>query len=127
MSVLDKGTEVVSYTENVQVMAVVAVIILFGAIFVFRRSDVFAVILLLSICVGGVFAYILTSANEKAEWKEWASEHCTIVEKREGSTSLGTGVGIGLNGKVGVGLFSSSEPDQTGYKCDDGVTYWKND
>ncbi len=50
-------------------------------------------------------------------------EHCKVIEKREGATT--TGVGISLKGQAGV--FLGGEPDQTGYLCDDGVTYWKNE
>ncbi|EAR9740267.1 hypothetical protein VJT93_004434 [Salmonella enterica] len=64
--------------------------------------------------------------NKKEEWNKWASEHCKIIEKRDGSTSLESGFGITTSGKAATGVFTNSTPDQTAYKCDDGVIYWKN-
>lgn len=61
--------------------------------------------------------------NNEAEWRDWAKDHCKIVAKKDGSTT--TGVGISLKGQAG--LFIGGEPGQTGYSCDDGVTYWKNE
>ncbi|ECD1854035.1 hypothetical protein EWG95_17580 [Salmonella enterica subsp. enterica serovar Pomona] len=82
--------------------------------------------------IGIPFLYLaiysmVVDAEKKEEWKEWASKHCQIIEKKEGSVSLETGVGVSTSGKAGTGVFTNSTPDQTAYKCDDGVTYWKND
>ncbi|EIC1057189.1 hypothetical protein K9686_002094 [Escherichia coli] len=68
-------------------------------------------------------ALVLASDQKEQEWRDWATEHCKVIEKREGATT--TGVGVSLKGQAGV--FIGGEPDQTGYLCDDGVTYWKNE
>ena len=68
-------------------------------------------------------ALVLASYQKEQEWRDWATEHCKVIEKREGATT--TGVGVSLKGQAGV--FIGGEPDQTGYLCDDGVTYWKNE
>ncbi|WP_439223109.1 hypothetical protein [Klebsiella pneumoniae] len=68
-------------------------------------------------------ALVLASYQKKQEWRDWATEHCKVIEKREGATT--TGVGVSLKGQAGV--FIGGEPDQTGYLCDDGITYWKNE
>lgn len=60
--------------------------------------------------------------QEKADWNEFASEHCKIVEKKDGQQT--SGVGVTLRGHIGA--FSGSSSSQTVYKCDDGVTYTKN-
>lgn len=65
-------------------------------------------------------------AKEAAEREQWFSQHCQIIEKREGSTSLESGLGVSANGKLATGVFTNSTPDQMAYKCDDGVTYWRN-
>ncbi|ASI56962.1 hypothetical protein ACRFV7_005205 [Klebsiella oxytoca] len=81
----------------------------------------------LLIALGGtiLFMTLFFSAKNKneAEWRDWAKDHCKIVAKKDGSTT--TGVGISLKGQAG--LFIGGEPGQTGYSCDDGVTYWKNE
>ncbi|HGP2725779.1 TPA: hypothetical protein ACLGO4_004593 [Salmonella enterica] len=64
--------------------------------------------------------------QEKAAQEQWFSQHCQIVEKREGSTSLEGGLGVSMKGNVASGIFTNSIPDQTAYKCDDGITYWRN-
>lgn len=68
-------------------------------------------------------ALVLASYQKEQEWRDWATEHCKVIEKREGTTT--TGVGVSLKGQAGV--FIGGEPDQTGYLCDDGITYWKNE
>ncbi|HBV4961717.1 TPA: hypothetical protein MDZ62_005212 [Klebsiella pneumoniae] len=68
-------------------------------------------------------ALVLASYQKEQEWRDWATEHCKVIEKREGATT--TGVGVSLKGQAGV--FIGGEPDQTGYLCDDGVTYWKSE
>jgi hypothetical protein len=65
---------------------------------------------------------VLASDQKEQDWN-FATEHCKVIEKREGATT--TGVGVSLKGQAGV--FIGGEPDQTGYLCDDGVTYWKNE
>ncbi|HHI5180786.1 TPA: hypothetical protein ACP4XJ_004911 [Klebsiella pneumoniae] len=77
--------------------------------------------------LGGVISVlvvlVLASDQKEQEWRDWATEHCKVIEKREGATT--TGVGVSLKGQAGV--FIGGEPDQTGYLCDDGITYWKNE
>jgi hypothetical protein len=71
-----------------------------------------------------VLVFVLATAmQEDQDWKAYAAEHCKVIEKRDGQTT--TGVGLSMNGKVGS--FFGSTDAQTAYKCDDGVTYWKND
>lgn len=72
-----------------------------------------------------IFMSVLISNknNSETEWRNWAKDHCKIVAKKDGATT--TGVGISLKGQAG--LFIGGEPGQTGYSCDDGVTYWKNE
>lgn len=73
--------------------------------------------------VSVLVALVLASYQKEQEWRDWATEHCKVIEKREGATT--TGVGVSLKGQAGV--FIGGEPDQTGYLCDDGITYWKNE
>ncbi|WP_318528941.1 hypothetical protein, partial [Klebsiella pneumoniae] len=84
--------------------------------------------IMIGLALAGLFVYILALFlspiyEKEQDWRNWAKEHCKVIEKREGATT--TGVGISLKGQAGV--FLGGEPDQTGYLCDDGVTYWKNE
>lgn len=77
---------------------------------------------LISVFISG-FAYIwMYNSQANDEWQRFASDHCKVTEKREGQST--SGIGLSLSGKVGA--FFGSTSAQTGYKCDDGVTYWKN-
>lgn len=70
-----------------------------------------------------LFGFMLFAAfEEKKQWDKFAAEHaCKAVEKKAGYNVTTTVVGG--DGKVGIG--SSYVPAQTGYLCDDGVTYWR--
>lgn len=87
---------------------------------------VLGILVIVALLCGLIYLYT-AEQNKKQEWHDWASVHCKVTEKREGNSSLDTGVGISTSGKPVVGWISSDTPDQTAYKCDDGVTYWKND
>ncbi|EGQ1109853.1 hypothetical protein I2J55_003946 [Salmonella enterica] len=76
------------------------------------------------------FAILYSSAEsdiKKEEWKKWANEHCNVIAKKDGYSSIETGIGVTTNGQAATGVFTNSTSDQTAYKCDDGITYWKND
>ena len=79
--------------------------------------------LTLALLVGGISVIVFLHYDARQEWNRFAGEHCKVIEKRDGTTS--SGVGISLNGQLGV--FSGSSSGQTAYQCDDGVTYVKND
>lgn len=69
-----------------------------------------------------VFTFIFMGIYKDQEWKDFASEHCQIIEKKDGKNT--SGLGVSLRGQIGA-FFGSSSP-QTVYKCDDGITYTKN-
>lgn len=73
--------------------------------------------------VAGVVVFMFVEAQqEREDWQKFAAEHCKVIEKRDSQST--TGVGLSLDGKIGT--FFGSTSSQTGYQCDDGVTYWKN-
>ena len=77
--------------------------------------------------VGIVFVLFLglaiySSIQEAKQWEAFKIAHnCVVVEKKRGTTSIG--VGVGSNGTTTV--MPISNPSQTAWKCDDGVTYWR--
>ncbi|HCZ8855124.1 TPA: hypothetical protein O4F33_005203 [Pseudomonas aeruginosa] len=72
--------------------------------------------------VGCVLFLFMMYQQEKDDWRNFAAEHCKVIEKRDAQNA--TGFGLSLNGTVGT--FFGTTSSQTGYQCDDGVTYWKN-
>ncbi|MEN5458667.1 hypothetical protein ABEO27_27650 [Klebsiella pneumoniae] len=66
-------------------------------------------------------------ANHEPKPDEWetfkAAHNCKVVGKRDGHSN--DGIGVTTRGTVGY-MIGDSTPDQVAYKCDDGVTYWKN-
>ena len=110
-------------------MAVMGLALIIGiAVFGGIRGNLFELLgsfvkISLAAAIFALIAFVvMASIQEQENWKAFAAEHCQIVEKRDGQST--TGVGLGLNGSVGV--FSGSTDSQTAYRCDDGVTYWKN-
>lgn len=63
--------------------------------------------------------------KQKRAWQAWASEHCEIIGHMEGDTDIQTGLAMTIDGKLGTAVTTSQPPDKTGYKCDDGMTYWR--
>lgn len=104
----------------------VFVMLFFGWAALTGRTDAigsFFMMVLGSAAIAGLVMLVAGVVQEKEDWKAYAAEHCQVVEKRDGQTT--TGLGLSMNGKVGT--FVGSTDAQTAYKCDDGVTYWKND
>lgn len=71
-----------------------------------------------AITTGAVCAAI----QSERDWAVFSQLHeCVRVGHMSGSAF--TTVGVGANGGVAVGV--GSTPDKTGWKCNDGVTYWR--
>ncbi|WP_025902235.1 hypothetical protein [Tatumella sp. UCD-D_suzukii] len=112
------------YSDIVWLCVITLIIALVGVLFLYGRDALPKILTVFAI--GGILFLFASMTgdyvDEQQQWKSWADQHCKIVEKRDGQNT--TGVGLGLNGKVGV--FAGSTESQTAYRCDDGVTYWKN-
>ena len=60
--------------------------------------------------------------EDEKQWQKFKAEHkCVVVGRMRGDVVTGTTVTTG--GKVGV--VTAVTPDKMGYKCDDGITYWR--
>lgn len=123
----------ISLFSNPVSLACIILSIAFIAYRIYREPELITWVIAFVFIAPGVYIalYALTEsanqdAKEAAEREQWFSQHCQIVEKREGSTSLESGLGVSASGKLATGVFTNSTPDQTAYKCDDGVTYWRN-
>lgn len=63
-------------------------------------------------------------AKDEEDWQQFKIDHhCKIVAHIEGG--LTPGIGSSLSGKLVV--TSNFEPNKTGYLCDDGITYYRED
>ncbi|HDB9567243.1 TPA: hypothetical protein O7L60_004209 [Escherichia coli] len=130
----DAANFFISLFSNPASLACIILLIAFIAYRIYREPELITWVTAFVFIAPGVFFIALYAlgesenqdAKEAAEREQWFSQHCQIVEKREGSTSLESGLGVSANGKLATGVFTNSTHDQTAYKCDDGVTYWRN-
>lgn len=127
-SLFDGGASLLTSNIAILIFSLLTILIVYSVFFKdFSLLTTFASGLAGIALLGGVISVlvvlVLASDQKEQEWRDWATEHCKVIEKREGATT--TGVGVSLKGQAGV--FIGGEPDQTGYLCDDGVTYWKNE
>ncbi|WP_369136467.1 hypothetical protein [Klebsiella variicola] len=127
-SLFDGGASLLTSNIAILIFSLLTILIVYSVLFKdFSLLTTFASGLAGIALLGGVISVlvvlVLASDQKEQEWRDWATEHCKVIEKREGATT--TGVGVSLKGQAGV--FIGGEPDQTGYLCDDGVTYWKNE
>ncbi|EMO3565025.1 hypothetical protein AB8S42_24150 [Klebsiella pneumoniae] len=127
-SLFDGGASLLTSNIAILIFSLLTILIVYSVLFKdFSLLTTFASGLAGVALLGGVISVlvvlVLASDQKEQEWRDWATEHCKVIEKREGATT--TGVGVSLKGQAGV--FIGGEPDQTGYLCDDGITYWKNE
>jgi hypothetical protein len=67
----------------------------------------------------------LTISEEKA-WNRFSKEHnCKVISKDSGTYQTNVITTIQPNGQVGTGTMTNYQPGKTGYKCDDGITYYR--
>ncbi|ENF8039183.1 hypothetical protein ABR165_003168 [Klebsiella pneumoniae] len=124
----DWGTSLLTSNAAVFIYALLVILVLYAVLFkdfslLTTFSSGLAGIALLCGVMSVLVVLVLASDQKEQDWRDFAAEHCKVIEKREGATT--TGVGVSLKGQAGV--FIGGEPDQTGYLCDDGITYWKNE
>ncbi|WPD22848.1 MAG: hypothetical protein SD837_22025 [Candidatus Electrothrix scaldis] len=61
-----------------------------------------------------------------AEFLNFAVEHkCEIVSHKEGENVSSFGHLVTPKGNLATGFFITTQPDVTGYRCDDGVIYYR--
>lgn len=78
--------------------------------------------ILIAVSVICIILVIVLSIEEENEWREFKKSHeCKIVSHVSSSTNVG--YGITANGTVGT--LVNTTPSQTGWECNDGVTYYR--
>lgn len=69
-----------------------------------------------------VVALIFVAVENDRQWQAFKAEHnCKAVAHIKGDVF--NTVGVGVNGKMVVGV--GTTPSKTGWKCDDGMTYFR--
>lgn len=104
-----------------------AIVFFIGTLHGERRLMINGAVILLVAVLSLVAGLMLTKKNAVSDpWQQFAqAHHCQIVQKRQGHSNLGVAMTPTL-GPMGL-LLGDDTPDKTAYKCDDGVTYWRND
>jgi len=70
---------------------------------------------------------IMAAIQNQREWETFATAHnCKIIGKMDGDTSVGVAPVIGGNNNGGIAVVTTTTSGKTGYQCDDGITYWRN-
>lgn len=73
------------------------------------------------VAVGFAWLFIVAAAADEAKWAKFsAARHCKVVGRMSGSAM----VSPVISEKGGVAI--TLTPDKTGWLCDDGVTYWRD-
>jgi hypothetical protein len=88
------------------------------------EGRIFSVIALFAIAIM-TFAVAGALEGEK-QWQQFAADHdCVKVEQIKGNVLTGVGYGMTANGTMGTVVTTTVEPDRIGWRCNDGVTYWR--
>lgn len=83
--------------------------------------NVWVLVVVIGLTCSVVALSVYSSEEEREEWNRFSSQHdCHLVGQREAQHTYG--YSYGRNG----GLVSTTVPGQSGYLCDDGITYWRN-
>ncbi len=54
-----------------------------------------------------------------------ATHDCVKVGQMKGNSVTGVGYGMTANGTMGTVVTTTVEPEKIGWRCNDGVTYWR--
>jgi hypothetical protein len=77
---------------------------------------------LLAICGALLILGLYAMAQESKQWEAFKVAHdCKVVAKMRGSSQ----VAPGFSGSGNVTFTVITEPDKTGWLCNDGVTYYR--
>ena len=88
----------------------------------FTAIELIIVVAIAVLIPAAIYAAYIDGKN----WEEFSSAHsCKVIEKVSATTSTGYGYGMTTGGKYGYGMITTTTPEKTGYKCDDGVVYWR--
>lgn len=76
------------------------------------------IVVILGLCGGAIYG----SMKEQERWEQFAATHdCKVIGHKKSQAIMGTGISSSGN----VVTTTQTIPAQTGYLCNDGVTYWR--
>lgn len=82
------------------------------------------IIIVFLVIVGIIGGVVWLGAESERRWQTFVVEHnCEVVEKINPTTTTGTGIVYGANGKPAVGAITQTTPGKTVWACGDGVKY----
>lgn len=83
-------------------------------------------LILIIICIVLIPLTMIASAENNKKWELFKAErNCKIVSQKEGYTDISPTPVFTGKGMV-MGITTNSTPSQTGWLCDDGITYFRN-
>lgn len=88
------------------------------------ENRIFLVIALVAIAM---IAFAVAGALEEGkQWQQFAADHdCVKVEQIKGNVLTGVGYGMTTDSAMVTVVTTTVEPDKIGWRCNDGVTYWR--
>lgn len=88
-------------------------------------TEIAVVIIVFVLLVLAFFGADKQMKKEQLEWQQFSLQHkCEIVGVKESSTTMG--IGPTFSTKPGFSTMVMTIPAQTGWLCDNGITYWRN-
>ena len=64
--------------------------------------------------------------REEKDWQVFQATHdCKVVGRVKGHYQTGVGMVALSKGGAGTTVITTRSPDQTGFLCNDGITYWR--
>lgn len=82
-----------------------------------------ATLIVICLCVYGLYWVVTTSIRQNKEWKEYIAAHCKVVAQTKGRSEYGYQYGMQANGKMGYGYMTRYISGSTTWECDNGVKY----
>ena len=74
--------------------------------------------MLITVCILAIIYSVIAGVYSEKEWQIFKSQHdCVIVGKVESTINPG----FSTDGQ----FIATTTPSQTGWECNDGVTYWR--
>ena len=64
---------------------------------------------LIVVAISAILVSVILGVRENRKWNEWAKTHCKKIGESAATVDSGGHV----------------TPGQTGWQCDDGITYWR--
>ena len=92
----------------------------------FNDTEGRIILLIASVAIALVALGVVGALEEEKQWKQFAADHdCVKVGETKGSVSTGFGYAMTTNGQMGTVVTTITESGKTGWRCNDGVTYWR--